>query len=277
MGKFIFCIGDKAVNPYTFTSTGVSVYTMEELCYYLYHNIDTLEEDLSDMSLVTFIGTELGMKDRAQFLEQLLSRGAGIKDLVVSIFCSTDYYTEEELNNLISEIDKLYDMLPAERRKRHADMLMRFGKIREAGFEYTNLIDDKEFEQLGDEDQGNVYHNYAVILAQGGRFSSAAKAFDRAYQKNHDKESLCQYMYALKMGGDEEAFNREINANSGDVELIRRIENQFYFIEDNREYNSDYMSVLKLMEHSSKDSDEDFWWLFDDTLNKIKKAYRNGQ
>ena len=58
MGKFIFCIGNKAKLPYTFRSTGISVYTMEELCYYLYHNIDTLEEDLADIQLVNWIRSE---------------------------------------------------------------------------------------------------------------------------------------------------------------------------------------------------------------------------
>lgn len=274
MGKFIFCIGNKAKTPYTFSSTGVSVYTMEELCYYLYHNIDTMEEDLSNWSLVSWIGAELGIKDRAEFLEQLMQRGAGLKDMAVSIFCSTDYYTEEEINHLIAEIDALYDMLPIERKKRHADMLMRFSKVREAGFEYRSIIDDKDFEHLSEENQGGVFHNLAVINAKDGRFQTASRFFDKAYQKNHNRESLCQYLYALKLSGDEEAFNRELNAYAGDAELIRRVENQFYFVEDNREYNAEYMSVLKLMEMSGRASDVDFWWLFDDTLNRIKRSYR---
>ena len=275
MGKFIYCIGNKAKLPYTFQTTGISVYTMEELCYYLYHNIDTLEEDLSNISLISWIRTELGMTERADFLEQLIHRGSGLKDIVVSIFVSTDYYTEEEINNLIKEIDQLYDMLPVERKKRHADMLMRFHKYREAGFEYRQLMDDREFSSLATEAQGDVAHNLGVLTARNGRFQAAAKLFDSAYHKNNNKESLCQYIYFLKLDGDEEGFNREISEHAGDDELVRRIENQFYFIEDNREYNSDYLNVLKLME--IKDNDEDFWWLFDETLGRLKQSYRENQ
>ncbi|MBP3237952.1 MAG: hypothetical protein J6M24_02535 [Lachnospiraceae bacterium] len=275
MGKFIYCIGNKAKLPYTFQTTGISVYTMEELCYYLYHNIDTLEEDLSNISLITWIRTELGMTERADFLEQLIHRGSGLKDIVVSIFVSTDYYTEEEINNLIKEIDQLYDMLPVERKKRHADMLMRFRKYREAGFEYRQLMDDREFSSLATSAQGDVAHNLGVLTARNGRFQAAAKLFDSAYHKNNNKESLCQYIYCLKLDGDEEGFNREISEHAGDDELVRRIENQFYFIEDNREYNSDYLNVLKLME--IKDNDEDFWWLFDETLGRLKQNYRDNQ
>ena len=275
MGKFIFCIGNKAKLPYTFRSTGISVYTMEELCYYLYHNIDTLEEDLADIQLVNWIRTELGMEERADFLSQLIQRGAGLKDIVVSIFVSTDYYTEEEINHLINEIDILYDMRPVERKKRHADMLMRFRKFREAGYEYRSLIDDRDFSELGLKEQGDVAHNLGVLTAKNGRFQAAAKLFDSAYNKNRNKESLCQYIYCLKLDGDEEGFNREISEHSSDDELIRRIENQFYFIEDNREYNSDYLNVLKLMD--IKEKDEDFWWLFDETLAKLKQNYRENQ
>lgn len=275
MGKFIYCIGNKAKLPYTFQTTGISVYTMEELCYYLYHNVDTLEEDLSNISLISWIRTELGMTERADFLEQLIHRGSGLKDIVVSIFVSTDYYTEEEINDLIKEIDLLYDMLPVERKKRHADMLMRFHKYREAGYEYRQLMDDREFSSLPTSAQGDVAHNLGVLTARNGRFQAAAKLFDSAYHKNNNKESLCQYIYCLKLDGDEEGFNREITEHSGDDELVRRIENQFYFIEDNREYNSDYLNVLKLME--IKDNDEDFWWLFDETLGRLKQSYRENQ
>ncbi|MCR4841467.1 MAG: hypothetical protein K5848_08010 [Lachnospiraceae bacterium] len=272
MGKFIFCIGNKAKVPYTFQTTGISVYTMEELCYYLYHNIDTIEEDLSNVQLAGWIRTELGMEERANFLEQLMGRGAGLKDIVVSIFVSTDYYTEEEINNLIAEIDALYDMLPVERKKRHADSLMSFRKFREAGFEYRQLMDDKDFSELKEPEQGDVMHNLGVLTARSGRFQAASKLFDSAYRKNNNKESLCQYLYCLKLDGDEDSFARELSAYQSDDELVRRIENQFYFIEDNREYNTDYMNVLKLME--LKDKDEDFWWLFDETLGKIKQEYR---
>lgn len=274
MGKFIFCIGDKAKVPYSFRTTGVNVYTMEELCYYLYHNVDTLEEDLSDASLISWMRNELGMKERADFLEQLMMRGASLKDIVVSIFCSTDYYTEEEINHLLGEIDMLMEMLPIERKKRHADLLMRFKKYREAEFEYRQIMDDKDYSQLANTDKGQVEHNLGVLIARNARFKAAAKLFDSAYRNNGNKESLCQYMYCLKLDGDDEAFDRAIDQHSSDTELIRRIENQFFFIEDNREYNADYMSILKLMEISTKGSDEDFWWLFDDTLGKIKKAYR---
>ncbi len=280
MGRLIFCIGNKAKEPYFFQSTGTKVYTMEELCYYLYHNIETLEEDLSERQLVPWIRDQLGMTERADFLQQLMDHSAGIKDLVVSIFCSTDYYTEDEINKLIADIDVYFDMLPIERKKRHADAFLRYGKTREAMLEYRNLLDDRDFVYVPDEDQAKAYHNMAVLLAKNGMFKNAAKYFLIAYQKGSMKESLCQYLYSLKIGGMEQEFQNELAKYSEESEAMRIIENQFYFLEENREYSPEYINVLRLMELKDKeeetpDEDGGFWWLFDETVSRLKKNYRD--
>ena len=42
MGKFILCAGPLAKEPYHFALTNTDVYSLEELGYYLYHNIYTI-------------------------------------------------------------------------------------------------------------------------------------------------------------------------------------------------------------------------------------------
>lgn len=276
MGRLIYCIGDKAKMPFYFQSTGVCVYTMEELCYYLYHNVETMEEDLSESQLVPWIRTELNMPERADFLATLMERKSGVKDMVVSIFCSTDYYSQDEINHLIGKIDEYYELLPIEQKKRHADVFLRYGRNREAMLEYQTILDDRNFIQLSEEEQGAAYHNIAVLMAQIGQFRNASKYFLTAYQKSGEKESLCQYLYALKLGGMEEEFNRELSIYYQDSDVIRRIENQFYFVEENREYSPDYINYLHLMElkERGEDSEDEFWWFFEETVNRLKKDYR---
>ena len=140
MGRLIYCIGDKAKVPFLFQSTGVCVYTMEELCYYLYHNVETMEEDISESQLVPWIRNELNMPERADFLATLTERKSGIKDMVVSIFCSTDYYSQDEINHLIEKIDRYFELLPIERKKRHAAAILRYGKNHEALLEYQTIL-----------------------------------------------------------------------------------------------------------------------------------------
>lgn len=276
MGRLIYCIGEKAKSPYYFASTGTRVYTMEELCYYLYHSVETLAEDLSEEQLISWIRDELKMEERADFLEQLKHRDAGIKDLAVAVFCSTDYYSQEEIESLLAEIDAYFALLPIARKKRHADAFLRYGNTREAMLEYRSLIDDREFSRLADEEQGQAYHNLAVLLARDGMFRNASRYFLQAYEKSGEKESLCQYLYALRLGGMEAEFNHELNRFFQETDVMRRMENQFYFIEENREYSPEYGNVLRLMELKDKEElEEDFWWLLDETIHRLKKAYRS--
>ncbi len=274
MGQLIYCIGNKAKTPFYFQSTGMEVFTMEELCYYLYHNVETLEEDLAEQQLIPWIRDELGMTERADFLQQIVNQKSGIKDLVVSVFVSTDYYTQEEINHLIGQIDEYFELLPIERKKRHADAFLRYGKIREASLEYRNILDDRDFVNLSAREQGTTYHNLAVLLARDGMLRQAAKYFLVAYQKGGEKESLCQYLYALKLGGMEKEFNQELQNYYQETDVLHRLENQFFFIEENREFSPDYVNVLRLMELKDKENDEDFWWLLDETIQRLKNEYR---
>lgn len=275
MGRLIYCIGDKAKSPYYFTSTGIRVYTMEELCYYLYHNVETMEEDLAEEQLLFWIRDELHMGEWVEKLRQIKAKNNGIKELAVAIFCCTDYYSREEIDALVAEIDAYFVLPPIARKKRHADVFLRYGNSREALIEYRSLVEDREFLHLDDKTKGQAYHNMAVLLARDGMFRKASRYFLQAYEKSGEKESLCQYLYALKLGGMSAEFNRELNRFFQESDVMRRIENQFYFIEENREYSPEYTNLLRLMELKDReDMEEDFWWLLDETINRLKKEYR---
>ena len=48
---FILCQGDLAKEPYIIPISEVPVYSLEELCYYMYHNIYTVTEGFFDENL----------------------------------------------------------------------------------------------------------------------------------------------------------------------------------------------------------------------------------
>ena len=55
---FILCEGKAAVKPYKMPVTGQRVYSLEELCYYIYNNIYTISEDLFQESLAEWLRDE---------------------------------------------------------------------------------------------------------------------------------------------------------------------------------------------------------------------------
>ena len=65
MGKIIVCNTKTAQNPYTFLNTKVSVYSYEELCYYLYNNMVLVGEEDVSARLSAWIRRELDLTELA--------------------------------------------------------------------------------------------------------------------------------------------------------------------------------------------------------------------
>ena len=274
MGKLILCTGQVAANPYCFKATGTNVYTIEELCYYIYHNIETVSEELMAPSLITFIREELGLVSRAEFLENLVKNKAGIKDIVVSIFCSADYYDEEEIKKLLAVIDELYHMTPVQRKKRHADEHMKHGQYREALREYLEIIHSRESQDLTHQEYGDMLHNLGVIDIYQGDFASAAEAFREAYERNQRVASLKQYLFALKLGGEGALFEREVKALVARRDILEQIERELYQAERTEEYTTFYHEMQKIKDCLRDGENQKFYEGADQIIEQLTEKYR---
>lgn len=69
-----------------FGEPGVQIYSLEELCYYIYNNIYILTNAFLDEKLIAFIRTEIKEPLLADKLEQLKCENAGLAEAVVTIF-----------------------------------------------------------------------------------------------------------------------------------------------------------------------------------------------
>ena len=56
---FILCKGALAKEPYIVPVSEVPVYSLEELCYYMYNNIYSITEEFFDERLVTWLREEV--------------------------------------------------------------------------------------------------------------------------------------------------------------------------------------------------------------------------
>ncbi len=274
MGKVILCVGKTAKTPYLMKATGTKIYTMEELCYYIYHNVETISEELFQLDLIEFIRSELGLVARADYLQELLKKKVGIKDLVVCILCSADYYDKNEINQLLAEIDVLYRLNSAQRKKRHADFCMRHHQWSEAMREYRKILNSKEFTELTSEEYGDILHNIGVLEARSGAFVVAANKFREAYERNHKEASLKQYLYALKLGKQEEVLEQEIKLYVGTRELLETLEQKFLRIEEESEYTALHAQVSQLTKLRQEGKIKDYYHSVDALLQQLKDKYR---
>ena len=94
MGKVILCKGRKASKPYSLGFAGIGVETIEELCYCIRQNLDIVDSSVIDRNLAAFIGDELGLKECGRTLENLIRARTSLKDKLMTVFESCDYFDE---------------------------------------------------------------------------------------------------------------------------------------------------------------------------------------
>ena len=177
MGKLIQCSGCIAKEPYHFRLTKTNVYSIEEVCYYISHNIYMMQEEVFDREFVLWLRNELHMEETADKLERLVQEQYNIKDIVVTICCSCDYYEEEEIKELIKIIDDL-DTLPAyARRKYKGDNFLHCHSYEKALEEYERIFESDEILQAEASVYGDIFHNMGVAYAQIGEFHKASELY----------------------------------------------------------------------------------------------------
>lgn len=223
MGKLILCSGERTTRPYGFASTGVRVYSMEELCYYLYHHVYYIDESMFTDSLIEWIRTELKLPERAEKLRQLKQNRADIKSMVTVILCSTDYYTEYEIKELLKILDEIIGMPLIKRNYMKANSFLKNGLYHEAADTYESILSSPEDTKLTSKEYGDILHNLAVAKVHTSGRKEAAELFREAYIRNQREESLCQHLLALKLSGNEEEYRDRILEYQVSQELLHNI------------------------------------------------------
>ena len=69
----ILCRTKEAQNPFVVEHTGIKIYTLEELCYYIYNNIYLIGKEFISEGLLTFIRVETeedALADRLEYLDR---------------------------------------------------------------------------------------------------------------------------------------------------------------------------------------------------------------
>lgn len=274
MGKVIMCIGKQAKTPYVFHSVGMAVSSMEELCHLLYHKAYVMQDELFDAGLLTFIGEELGLSGRAEYLRRLCENHAGAKDIIVAIFCSTDYYEEQEIKKFLKDYDAFFEMRPIQRKKWGADQMLLEGRETEAGRLYKEILDSGELAVFTETEHGNMLHNLAVFEMRAGLFRSAPQHFKEAYRLNQSDESLGQYLMALKLIGQDQLLDQELKELSPRREVVDKITQELYLAGMAAEQTPDFQELLRLRELNGKGKIAEYYQGADALLEKLKSDYR---
>lgn len=123
MAMYQLCRAKAAKHPFYIESIDINIYTIEELCFYLWKNVSLLDESILNEKLCDWLEGELGMQRLAFHLREKLKDAESIAELVLPVFREVRYLNAAEMYAVKEQIGKLEVQTEDIRRKIRADLL----------------------------------------------------------------------------------------------------------------------------------------------------------
>ena len=231
MGAYILCQNPRATQPYFIENIQTNIYSLEELCYYIYNNVYLVDETIMSEPLFSWISNELRLPSLAAKLRLNKGKFAQVEEFAYPVFKEINYLTYEELK-VFGQILSEYAALPLKLvKKRKADSFMRNGMVVKAISIYEALLDASDpMPDAGPEQEawqmqrGAVFYNLGCAYSQLFQMEKAAECFRQAADLTGQEEDMAAYLLACRMTNQPQAFEEKMKSLSPDSHLRALIE-----------------------------------------------------
>ena len=196
MNNVCLCTGNYAKNPFYLKFSDISLYSIEELCYYFMERVHLLDDSIVSAELVNWIRHECGLTQLADELDGYVRKHVSVAAFVSTVLDLTGMYDA----NTIKQIDRLLkeqsSLTTVERYKKRAEYLYQQGRFRQALSIYRELV-----EYIPSRDSAGralLYYNMASIYAMDFAYKQAADLYYEAYLLHPDRQTRAAYILANK-------------------------------------------------------------------------------
>lgn len=211
MKGLLICTGKRAEkHPLYIYETRTNIYSVEELCYYIYNNIETFDEKIFNLHMAEFF-KRCDRADLAEYLNRVIMAEApvSVEEVIRHIFLEVNYYDREEVDEFCLKIRKIAKQPVEKRLKDMGDALLNAGKYALAEKKYRRIFEQEAGrQQMSASFYGAAWHNIGVVYARMMYFDLAAECFDTAYGIYPDEKIKKALFMALTFLGDKERLER---------------------------------------------------------------------
>lgn len=226
MGKIYQCIGRVAGTPYTVKNTHINLYCIEELCYYIVHNAELMDQTLASEELISWVNEECGLKDLAVKIKERLHHSIRPEAVAETVLNYCHYCSADELERTLKVIKGVCSESGPERTKSLAEYFL-------AGKRYAHAFSG--FERLykyaginGDEKlKGECAYSLGVIYAELFFYEDAAERFKEAFEISGDRQACFSYLAALRMSMDEMEYFKYVASLPSEYTEAAAVEEAF--------------------------------------------------
>lgn len=205
MGQYILCTSELAKHPFCIRELGLGLYSGEELCYYISHNLALIDQSFISSELLSFIDTELDMRDTANKMRRMLDpnnpQPPTLEQVLLLLVREMHYYSEEELKGLAQELERFRKMSDEERLLERGDALVARNKYNSAISVYEQYLKEVKRKGMSAAQEELVWQHLAVVYIRQYLFDKGLECLQHAYDLRHNPEILRQ-IYFLSMYSD---------------------------------------------------------------------------
>lgn len=218
MGGYRLCRIKAAEHPYFIEAISTNVYTIEELCYYMFHNTALIDATFVGTQLTRWVAQELGLAKTATAMERAFLENKNLADFLVPVFEETGYLTAQEIRQYRADLEKQLRDPSYVRMKRKGDALARYGKFAAAGRTWRQALDlaenleneeelpEEQFRQRKKDFMASVWHNIGVTGMKMLDYEESISAFAKACTLRGSAEDQVAYLTAFALGKPREKF-----------------------------------------------------------------------
>jgi len=202
VGRLLLC-GKEAENPYEVEELDLRLYTIEELCYYIYHNVPLLKDDFIDDRLVGFIRRELQLPDMADKIVRFYHSPSDADNTLYMLLSEVGYYSESELQEFQEMLAKKRRKHQPERVKDRADALAEKKRYQAAIRVYKTLADEEQDARVTDDLKLLSLEAMADCYGHLCAFKKALNCLERVYNETGDEWILKKMYMVCVLSGEE--------------------------------------------------------------------------
>ena len=262
--------------PYHFGLSGIRIYSLEELCYYINHHVYAVSMETFGDDLIHWIEKNLGNKSLAKRMREGKKNQRSLNEMVRMTLLSIDYYSKDEIREIQKIIEEIELQNPVEAKKVEADNYLRYGKLLEAllTYEKVDLMMEEHDDMVTREFKGNVYHNMGIAYARLANGNAALKCFKKAFVLNQSERTRDSWLMLLKILGREDEMLKETNRMLLAPEIVELYQEQLKEAEEMSERRDVFEMLAKIKDVHT----ESQWNLIEPEilvwLEKEKMEYR---
>lgn len=205
---YILCQIKRAKIPYYIENISMNIYSIEELCYYMYHNIYLLDETILNEGLCFWIRDELKLGRLYERIFPLLDADVRVGDFVLPIFKEINYLSFAEFKEMNRQLKIFEEQPQVVRLKMKGDYLFLHERYIHAIRVYTESIQLAEKEHMGLQFMGSIYNNMGCAYGKLFQTEESFECFAKAYELLHSGSTLRSYLFAAYLNKGKNSYEK---------------------------------------------------------------------